>query len=332
MAPRIQELKQHLLVLALTALCNSCTASDNLLGSSSEPAFYLVLTRDLAFTESLTVSSDSSLYALLTTASSPAVTTYRDAQRFEMLRQSDGAAFAWRSLPRSGAVEFQGGSVIAEQTGNYVLNWSGDIGTLGKRDLIDGASYDLDVLTGNRQLVGTTVLPSHSTMALQTGGGGAVVSWSRSTGAAAYLLSVDTDFPGAVLTTDTSYSLRLNIDPKGWPPVPVARLIAIDKNLHQYILDTTMTRSGISSGFGVFGGVSRTTINLPTSLATQSAARGAVAAVDLLRIGVPTVRCDAKIWDLVDGGAAQPASHLRRQHEVLKWLSCLGAGRSKLLR
>lgn len=258
--PVSTKLKRKVAALAVLLSVAACANADDLLGYSSDAALYLVLTRQVSTSED---SRDSSLYALLVTTGSPVASEYRNAESFQLTRASDGAVYGWRAIGRSGTLRNVTGGVLLTEQANFELPWNSSSLGLGRVDLAEGASYELMIVSGDRTINGSTFLPETPNLELRREQAGTSVHWSRSTGAAAYFVIVDTDSPGAIVTLDTSYSLLFNRPEETRPAPAKIRIIAMDSNLYRYVTDTTITRAGLEGALGVFGGASSNEAILP---------------------------------------------------------------------
>lgn len=254
-------LKSRVLALAIvvmaTASLPGCSPEESLLGSSDEPAVYVILSRDKAsYSPTGVPVTDSAMYALVVSLGSPLRSRYRDVELFTMRRVLDGAELAWVEFPRSGDVRPRGGTIMQVDVGNWILSETRVGSRLGRDSLTDGTHYELEVMTEGRSIAGSAVLPGTPSIEFVESAEGTVAHWPSATGAAAYWVVADTD-GAATLTLDTLYVLKRNLPPGPQPPgPPYIRVIAIDANLHAMLTDTLLYRSGVQGGYGVFGATS----------------------------------------------------------------------------
>ena len=242
-------------------IASACHMGERLLGHTNEPAVYMIL----SLPDSLDATTDSALYALLVTATSPLEAEYRGADRIGLMRVSDGASYAWRQLPRSGAVPLGRGGVALPDDGNLALLWTSSSDGGGRESLMLGETYQLHVESNGRLITGSASMPGPVAVSILAGDG--TVYWNRAPHGVAYFVIVDTDDPGAIVTTDTSYTLLFNRPLSQRPSPELVRVIAMDANLTRYFTDTSVTRSGVQGAFGVFGALSRAAVPIPASMA-----------------------------------------------------------------
>lgn len=240
------------LLLALSA----CEPSAPLARRTSEPILTLVLTPDTL------VPPDSQITALLATTGTPLLAEYRVAEQFRMTRVRDGAMFDWRLLPtRKGPPELLRGSVPFG--GNYGLAEEPRSGLLGRRDLLPGDSYELDVASGGRIIRGAVTIPARPQLVLIATSGTRRVLWPRVPGAELYVLSIETDVLGSVTTRDTQYVLREDREPSGPASPAFVRVTALDPNWARFMSDSSITSAGVTGAYGVFGAVTTASIMIP---------------------------------------------------------------------
>ncbi|MGH7720193.1 MAG: hypothetical protein ACREON_15295 [Gemmatimonadaceae bacterium] len=196
---------------------------------------------------------DTVLFALLVTVGTPIESEYRLAERFEMRRLPDGATFAWRPLPVSGRapIDFDG-TERDSLAANYALGSASSTGELGRGNVRAGETYELRVETGGRVIRGRVTVPQQITPSLIMVEGRLALTWPPVMGAASYVVN-DGRF-GGTRTTDTVYFLSREEPDE---PRREIRVRAVEQNLHEYLFDPSRERSGLDSGFGVFGALSR---------------------------------------------------------------------------
>ncbi|HET7585599.1 MAG TPA: hypothetical protein VFK13_11865 [Gemmatimonadaceae bacterium] len=213
------------------------------------------------------------MHALLATMGTPVHSEYRDAELFEMKRASDGAMFAWRTLPVSGTVPISFLGTLADSIpANFVLDDEHDPGLLGRGDIVPGKTYTLDITTDGVTIHGETTVPAQVVPAIDTAAGDTVVHWGAAAGAAGY--EVTGSVPAGIgvseifaITTDTIVTIHAPFILGGAtvPPdaVETIRVVALDANLFRYVSDQTVTRAGIDAGFGAFGSFTEALLTRP---------------------------------------------------------------------
>lgn len=205
---------------------------------------------------------DSSIIGLLLTAGSPISSPFRKAERFEMRRASDGAAFEWiERTPSSGATgaDFRG---IVASDGNYELNHATTTTGLGSDSIRPLESYTLTIDTQGSQITGLTTVPAIPQPRIVVDGTRRFVVFGPVSGAAGYVESVG-DLSRGFLTADTLLEIR----PGGLgspPPNSEFQVIALDTNAFRYLSDTTRVSAGLVGGLGLFGAASAARIALPS--------------------------------------------------------------------
>jgi hypothetical protein len=239
----------------------SCTAKDPFVPPPvSELQIALLLTDSAS-----QASSDAPVYALLAAVGSPLEAPLVRAERFEMTRVVDGAAFDWQWL----ATPHQVLSVesAAPEHRNYVLPFAGTGGRLGARDLRAGERYRLHIEAGADTLDGEVRIPDPIRFVPDPGGADSVAHWRRVGGAGAFLdYFVSRGEPVyAVLGQDTTrivspvYLPRQWLNPDGTFDLTVT---AIDSNYTVFLGDRRVTAAGIRGGRGVFGAFTRGIVRL----------------------------------------------------------------------
>lgn len=229
---------------------------------SSDPFFFLALSEQDGIN-----SGDSVIRAILMHSGDPSIARYVAAHSVEMFRVGDNAPFAWREIASPGVppASYQGLALLT--AGNYVLDEPTPGGRLGRSALVAGAEYALRITLDDRVVSGRTRIPQRVALRVHEVEGRRRVSWSPVPGVPLYVVDSETEFV-AVTTPDTFYVLfeeggRIGLDDTSPRRLRVA---ALDSNLAKYWSDTTISRSGISSGYGVFGSYSaRDTMLTPRS-------------------------------------------------------------------
>lgn len=241
----------------LAALLTACGSDGALVPSSDAPFLYVVVSPGPA-----SARAEGPLRAMLLTTGTPLSSPFRDAQLFELYRLPDSARYSWTKNPDTAPGDPVGFRGISLAFGNYVLAEQSGNGTLGRRDLVSGASYSLRVVTGGRTIHGQAVLPMAPNPRIVLRDGRRMVVWSAAAGAAAYLFDANTESGGPRMTTDTVFELRYDRG-AAIPPGPELWLTAVDANLFRYVTDTGTVSAGLTGAFGVFGATATTRIPLP---------------------------------------------------------------------
>lgn len=243
------------LVLVLALLSGACSWDAPLVPDSDEPFLYVVLNqRSISHYGSIEKLHQ---LALLLTAGSPVEPMeYRSAERFEMWRTSDGRRFDWRAFPNASVSPGTGQSVEIHMA-NYYLPDSTTAAGLGAADLRWGETYELKIETEGVVVRGRVTIPAAFTAKVEVRDGQRIVTWPRVAGAAGYSVGA---YPySRQLQRDTFY-----VVPADAPPGPMS-ITAVDPNLYQYLIDENLARSGIDAGYGVFGAISATWVDLPSA-------------------------------------------------------------------
>lgn len=208
---------------------------------------------------------DAPLYALLASVGSPVEAPLVRAERFELTRMSDGAAFDWQWLETSRSVI--GADAPGPEDRNYVLAAQGTGGRLGARGLRAGERYRLHVVAGAHTLEGEVRIPDPIRFVPDPDGVDSIAHWHRVAGAGAFLIyAVGRGEPVyAQLRQDTTatvwptYLPSPFLNPDGTFDLPV---IAIDSNYTAFLRDRRVTAAGIRGGSGVFGAFTRGTVRM----------------------------------------------------------------------
>lgn len=233
----------------MMVLATACGGETVVVPFRTEPLVYLVLNQP-------SFSSDPQYQqrALLLTAGSPAAAEYRVADTFAMTRQSDGLQFSWTDMGQRGRLP---GDVMnaALLTGNYGLADAPSTGTGGSSDINAGDTFSLAVQTGGATVTGTTTVPPTFIIAVTIVGGQRVAHWPRHLpgqmfsvelhGEAAPRIQAETLYAVPRLTESTSLTVT-----------------AMDANLSAYVADKKATSSGVTGAFGVFGAITRASLQL----------------------------------------------------------------------
>jgi hypothetical protein len=245
------------ILMALSTLCvAACDGGAALVTRTEEPMLYVVLSPDAP------APPESALTAVVATTATPIQLEYRSAERFLMQRVSDGASFAWREVAVTQTTP-DGRPLTTPIGGNYMLNERAGVGGLGRADLVPGESYALDILTLGRRVTGSVTIPERPVPSVVQRAGKRLVEWSRSRGAAMYLLQLDTDVQGTATVSDTFYVLRDDLEPAALPAKPRVRITAVDTNLWRYTGDSTVTSAGVRGGYGLVGALVSVEVELP---------------------------------------------------------------------
>lgn len=238
-------------VLVAAALASACSGDAIVVPVSEEPFLYLVLNE-----RSVDRSSPAGhvgQHALLLTSGSPAQPAhYRRAERFEMRRASDGAAFAWQVRPLTGDV----GSFPSVSLDHPNLSLPAAAPpALGADDIVPGETYELRVETGGRVIQGRVTVPARFAATVAERDGRRVAVWPRVPGAAGYRITPG-DGPLRI-QADTAFPV-----PDGLPGGSALRIDALDPGLFTYLTDDRTGRAGIDAGYGVFGALTSATLRL----------------------------------------------------------------------
>jgi hypothetical protein len=240
----------------------SCDAGAPLIARSEEPMLYVILTPDTL------TPPGTALTALLATTGKPVSLELRSAEQFIMRRTSDGGRFAWREVETTAAGR-DGRPLYTPSGGNYLLPEHAGADGLGRENLSPGATYTIEVETLGRLLTGSVAMPARPVPSLIQDGEHRRVVWPRVSGAALYLLQIDTDDQRNVTVRDTFYVLHDDLDALSLPLTPRFRVTAVDSNWARFTGDSTVTSAGIRGGYGLFGAFVSAELELPRSAATQ---------------------------------------------------------------
>lgn len=176
----------------------------------------------------------------------------RRAQRVEMRRVRDGAPFGWDTLHFTHADRGYPGTNL--RIANLHLPDSTADATLGAADLEAGEVYDLLVDTEGVTIRGAVTMPGRIAARLEPGG---VLVWNEVEGAVGYRVLVSSLME---LTTDTVFRLTQEELEQPWASRPYARVQALERNAWSYFSDPELGRSGIDTGFGVFGALTESRV------------------------------------------------------------------------
>ena len=241
--------------------CVSCTADDALVPPPvNELQVALLLTDSASRT-----SPEAPLYALLASVGSPLEASLVRAERFEMTRRADGAAFDWQWLDTPPLAI--GAEAPVPEARNYMLAAQGTGGRLGARDLRAGERYRLHIVAGAHVMDGEVRIPDPIRFIPDPGGADSVAHWHRAAGAGAFLqYEVNVGEPVfALLGQDTTATVRPaylpagSLNPDGTLDLTVT---AIDSNYTAFLRDRRVTAAGIRGGVGVFGAFTRGTVRM----------------------------------------------------------------------
>lgn len=241
-----------------------CAGADAL-RSSQGVGVYLIVTRDVPDPDETNPVPDSTLRGLVVTLGSPFAAEYREIGSASMTRRSDGASFDLLVDARTGSVTVANRFIRLDSIGNLALSWDAGPGGLGRQSIQTGDIIDLEIVTGDQTIVGSSVVPAPPAIQVSTVNGSTTMSWPRPAAGGSFVLRVDTDGrPGArILTTDTSYVIRRDRPMSEIPDPAIFEVTALDAHASRYLRDSTVVRSGLSAGFGVFGSSSRRRVTIP---------------------------------------------------------------------
>lgn len=243
------------LPLAALVLC-ACAPEAPVAVRSDEPAVYVVLTRDPLAPADPYFPDDARLTAVVATTGVPWEFEFRDAERFEMRRASDGRRFAWVAVPTARGGGFAGRGAVPYR-GNYALEEEATDSGLGRRDLQAGERYLLTIDTEGRTITGTAVIPEQPRPVVVRRSPATVIAWPRAAGAALYLVTYG-HVQWQPASADTSHVLpRL----EGPQPLEV-RVMAVDANWAAFFRDPSLTAAGIAGGNGLFGATAEARLQL----------------------------------------------------------------------
>lgn len=239
----------------------ACDANPLAVPTSDMPMVHAILARDSI------LPGDSVVAALVATAGTPTVATYRAVERFTMTRVRDGAAFAWRvDRPASDRISVAPLSSPVQVRGNVILARSSGSAGLGRDSLQDGESYLFDIQTQGRTLTGRVRIPERPQPTKSLRGGREVIVWPRAVGAGGYFARVETDRARGIAIRDTEYVLMRDLPPKKVPANPRFFVTAFDSNLTRILSYQASRAEGVVGGYGVFGAMSTQQLPLPPPL------------------------------------------------------------------
>jgi hypothetical protein len=230
----------------VACLAAGCGDGPTLVPQSDEPLVLFILSVDAP------VAPDTALGGLLLTTGSPLRADYRSAERLELRRAGDGAAYALRMRPKSGQAPIRLGASELTGNGNLVLaNTTGTDG-LGRADLVPGATYELVIESLGQTITGRATLPARPMPRRFERDGRRFVTWSPARGAAGYVVNVGIH---RRVFTDTLYEIPTGGFGGVGQEMPTVRVSAVDDNLLRFLSDTTLGRAGLTGAYGVFGGM-----------------------------------------------------------------------------
>lgn len=241
-----------------------CAGRDPL-QSSQGVGVYLIVTRDVPDADETNPVPDSTLRGLVVTLGSPFAAVYREIGSASMTRRSDGASFDLLVDARTGSVTVANRFIRLDSIGNLALSWAAGPGGLGRQSIQAGDIVDLEVATGDQTIIGSSIVPGTPAIQMSTVNGSTTMSWPRPAAGGSFMLRVDTDGRAGtrIMTTDTSYVIRRDRPLSDVPDPAVFEVTALDANASRYLRDSTVVRSGLSAGFGVFGSSSRGRVTIP---------------------------------------------------------------------
>ncbi len=228
--------RAQLAIITMMASTLACDPTVPLASHTNKSMVYLVLSLHQP------APAQPGIFAVVANTGTPYALDLRPATRLVLRRRSDLATFAWRP-----ATPQPPGFV----RGNYELLESSTPDGLGWRNLVPGERYDLEVETEGRLVAGSTQMPERPMLRLQRGLGIDTVFWNRAIGAVAYRF-LDRNFE-----VDTFFVVAPRADTATY------YVTAFEQNLHAYLRDTTLVRSGITGAFGLFGAQVTAAITVP---------------------------------------------------------------------
>ena len=242
-------------------LIAACHGEATLVPRTNIPIVSLILTRD-----SLRGVLPE-LHALLANTGTPTEVEYIDAEQFIMRRAADGAVFDWSTEPVPSGQYIPFG-------GNYVLAESTTTRGLGRRDLVPGESYTLDITLADRVIHGAVTIPARPQPRItERSDGRRVVVWPKIDAAGLYMLEIESDFARTQATTDTFYVLHDDLPVETLPAESHLTITAMDSNWVHYQSNPTAVSAGLEGAYGVFGASSTTTIIIPRKSEPVSSTR-----------------------------------------------------------
>ncbi len=234
-------------ILAVGMLCavSACTDDAPILATERRVAVAMVLSQDLT-------SSDSALYAVVYDAGSSGLSTYRSVEQIEMRRRSDGALFAWETIPRSGGFSPSPTSQPSSDLSNLRLPWNGTGGALGRADLAGGETYDLHLVSEGLTVTGVTTLPGRPSPT-EDQQDRLVFEWEAVPFAATYAVRSDAELLGFSMSALTRFEHTRLKPVDEWPSPAWLRVTALDANLARFWTEPSRASAGLTGAIGVFG-------------------------------------------------------------------------------
>jgi hypothetical protein len=228
---------------------------------SAEPFLFVMISPE-PLAKRLPSASDSSIQALLLTTGSASGAPFRTAERFEVSSTADGRTFTFLERPLAAPVPGVGRGGASLDDGNYVLPFASSPDGNSASEFRHLTEYDLRVETVGRLILGRVLIPERPRPELFVDGDKRFVVIPKVAGAAAYLVSGDTERSERIVT-EGMIELSYDREPASVPPNPEFRVVALDSNVVRYISDSTLARSGIDGAFGLFGAASSARIPVP---------------------------------------------------------------------
>ena len=246
----------------LAAIIGAMGCSDQSLSSppSTEPFLYLIISPE-PIPRRFPSASDTAIQSLLLTSGSASGAPFRSAERF-VLSDANGTTFNFAERTTASAipgVDRQGASL---EDGNFILPFASSATASGASELRALGTYNLRIETGGRVITGKVLIPDRPQPMFMQDGAKRFVIFPEVAGAAAYLVGGDTELYPHVIRTN-QVQLFYNVDPAYVPANPEFRVVALDSNIVRYMSDSTISRSGIEGGLGLFGAVSSASIPVP---------------------------------------------------------------------
>lgn len=238
-----------------------CETSSLSSPSSAEPFLFVVISPE-PLPRRFTSASDSAIHALLLTTGSASGAPFRTAERFEVTSTADGRTFTFLERPLGAPVPGIGRQGASLDDGNYVLPFAPSPDSNSASEFRHLITYDLRVETDGRQILGRVLIPERPRPEIFVDGDKRFVVIPNVAGAAAYLVSGDTE-SSERLVRNGMIQLFYDRNPASVPPNPEFRVIALDSNVVRYISDSTLARSGVDGAYGLFGAASSARIPVP---------------------------------------------------------------------
>ena len=246
--------------LATVATLAACSADLPLPPDRDDPVLHL-LVRPMDAAD--TTAADSGLFAALLTAGDVIQSSYRTAERFDIVREGDGRRLAWRHTGDTGPAPANF-AALAAGAGNYFLPRSGGA-ELGWEDIRAGDSFTLHIETGGAVVTGRVHVPGTIAPALEWRGDEAMLTWPSVPDAGGYVVaSDDRRVPGVQSEVLDETSVVLDSDlALGIVYADTLAVVAVDSGLATFMRSPRAERAGLDAGLGLFGAYTRAVVVVP---------------------------------------------------------------------